>query len=149
KFGRQYNEIRIEYGSPIIHDYLELESTSDDYECWGISRKIHDTIRIGFHEGKCFHIAKDSTLYEDDIFRKRINDSTYVFIGILTYGNRRDHKYEAIYYDTADARSLNVPAAKYLNNNNDYMKYYESGKMDLTIEQADSILAEWGTSRTE
>ncbi len=150
KFGIQYNATRIEYGSPIIHDYLELQSSDNTFEHWHIPDEIHDTIRSGFHAGKGFYIHQDSILQEDDIFRKRINDSTFIFIGILTYGNLKKHKFSSIYYDTVDARSIISTAFEHLDNNPDYMNYYRKHEsLDLTIQQADSILNEWGTSRTE
>lgn len=149
KFGKQYNSVRLKYGSPIIHDYLEFEYGDSDRECWGIPKAVHDTISIGFHEGKCFNIGDDSVLYEDDIFRKRINDSTFLFVAIITYGNPKSHYYKAIYYDTVDIRSLNISTSSYLSKDNRYKEYYDNDAQDLTIEQADSILTAWGTSRSE
>lgn len=145
KFGKQYNKVRLEYGSPIIHDYLVLEYTEESYECWGIPKEIHDTIRMGFHEGKCFYINPDSILQEDDIFRKRINDTTFAFIGILTFGNSKEHEFSSIYYDTVDARYLKLSGFEYLERGKDYPHY--NNKRKLTIEEADSILNSWGTSR--
>ncbi|MBL3657222.1 hypothetical protein [Fulvivirga sediminis] len=147
QFGKQYNAIRMEYGSPVIHDYMRLRIADTDFENWRAPQTMHDTISIGFHAGKGFYIHHDSILQEDDIFRKRINDSTFVFIAILTHGNLKKHQFTNIYYDTVDERSLKLTAKEYLNNNSDYKNYYNSERQNLTIEEADSILTEWGTGR--
>lgn len=143
RFGKQYNSTRAKYGSPILHDYMALESSDDEFELWRAPIEIHDTIKTGFHAGKGFYINPDSTLQEDDIFRKRINDSTFAFVAILTYGNVRKNKFTSIYYDSVDERQLKLSASEYLNDN----KYREYTRKDLTINEADSILAVWGTSR--
>jgi hypothetical protein len=124
---------------------MELQSSDDEFELWRIPMEIQDTIKTGFHSGKGFYIHPDSTLQEDDIFRKRINDSTFAFVAILTYGNLRKNEIRSIYYDSVDERQLRLRASEYLNNDR-YQKYRTK---DLTIDQMDSILSVWGTSRTK
>lgn len=142
KFGKQYNIVRVKYGSPILHDYLELESTGR-FELWEIPEEIHDTIRTGFHAGKGFYIIGDSVLQEDDIFRKRIDDSTFAFLAIITYGNLAKSEFTDIYYDSVDARQLKLSASEY----GERTKYRQYTKTEITIDQADSILSSWGLSR--
>jgi len=145
KFGKQYNGIRLKYGSPILHDYLELERADEDFELWRIPSEIHDTIRMGFHAGKGFYIHNDSVLQEDDIFRKRINDSTFAFIAILTYGNLEKNEFTSIYYDSVDERQLKLKASEYLYLDRREYRHYKH--KELTIDEADSILTVWGTNR--
>lgn len=144
KFGKQYNATRLKYGSPIIHDYMELKTADEGFELWRTPPEIHDTIASGFHAGKGFYINDDSVLQEDDIFRKRIDDSTFAFIGILTYGNLTKNQFTAISLSSVDARELELKAMEYLYSKN---KYRDFPRRDLTIKQADSILHAWGTSR--
>ena len=144
KYGKQYNTIRLKYGSPVIHDYMELKTADEGFELWRIPPEIHDTITSGFHAGKGFSIYEDSILHEDDIFRKRIDDSTFAFIGILTRGNLIRNQFTSIYLGSVDARELKLNAMEYLNSEN---KYRDFPRKELTIKQADSILHAWGTSR--
>ncbi|SHG39701.1 hypothetical protein SAMN04488109_0045 [Chryseolinea serpens] len=144
KFGKQYNSVRLKYGSPIIHDYMKLEISDEDFENWRIPRAIHDTISTGFHAGKGFYINKDSTLQEDDIFRKRIDDTTFAFVAILTFGKVSKNQFTSIYYDSVDEKELTLKATEYLNSDTRHREFH---KKDLTIEEADSILSSWGTSR--
>lgn len=123
---------------------MKLEASVEDFETWGIPRGIHDTISTGFHAGKGFHIHKDSTLQEDDIFRKRIDDTTFAFIAILTFGKLSKNQFTSIYYDSVDAKALTLKAYKYLNGD---IRRRQFHKKDLTIHEADSILSSWGTSR--
>jgi len=142
-FGKQYNPIRTKYGSPILHDYMKLQSSDDEFELWRAPIEIHDTIKTGFHAGKGFYIFPDSVLQEDDIFRKRIDDSTYAFVAILTYGNLKKNEFRSIYYDSVDVRELKLQASEYMN----YKGTRQFTTRKLTIDEADSILAVWGTSR--
>lgn len=144
RFGKQYNGIRVKYGSPILHDYMQLEYADDGAEFWRTPMDIHDTIKTGFHAGKGFYIHKDSILQEDDIFRRRIDDSTFAYIGILTYGNLNNHRFTSIYYDSIDSRELTLGAMEVLKTNNTYRSFRS---IELTINEADSILSLWGTSR--
>lgn len=144
KFGKQYNAVRETYGSPIIHDYMDLTTTDEDFERWQIPLQVHDTIRTGFHAGKGFYIHQDSILQEDDIFRKRIDDSTFAFVAILTYGKANKHNFTSIYYDSVDARKLKLKAIEWLNAANNQRNFTPK---ELTIKEADSILNAWGTSR--
>ena len=140
KFGKQYNAIRLKYGSPIIHDYMELHMDGEGYESWRIPSQMHDTISKGFHAGKGFYIHEDSVLQEDDIFRRRISDTTFAFIGILTRGNIHENRFTSIYYDTACANSIGF--------DNGLPCTFEHGDInEISIEEADSILNSWGTSR--
>ena len=144
KFGKQYNTIRQQYGSPVIHNYMKLKSTSDSYENWITPLGIHDTITAGFHAGKGFYIHQDSVLQEDDIFRKRIDDSTFAYVAILTYGNLNKNRFSSIYYDSVDAGYLKLKAWEIFNPKNSHRTFTTK---QLTIYQADSILQEWGTGR--
>lgn len=143
RFGKQYNRIRVKYGSPILHDYLVLKSADEGFEHWRIPDEIHDTITTGFHAGKGFYIHNDSILQEDDIFRRRIDDSTFAFVAILTYGNLKNNEFSSIYYGSVDERELKLKASEYLN----YKNHRQFARRELTIDEADSILAAWGTSR--
>ncbi len=145
KFGKQYNKVRVKYGSPILHDYLKLESTDGKFELWEIPQEIHDTIRAGFHAGKGFYIIRDSILQEDDIFRKRIDDSTFSFVAIVTYGNPTKNEFTNIYHDSVDARQLKLSTSEY----GERTKYRQYTKKEITIEQADSILSSWGINRSK
>ncbi len=131
------------YGSPILHDYLKLKDADEEFEHWQIPLEIQDTITTGFHAGKGFYIHRDSVLQEDDIFRKRIDDSTFAFVAILTYGNLKKNEFTSIYYDSVDARDLKPKVSEYVNYK--YARQFAARK--ITIDQADSILAAWGTGR--
>lgn len=143
-FGKSYNKTRNEYGSPIIHDYMiEIRLPFDSIMSFETPIEIQNTIKKGYHAGKTFYIYKDSILQEDDIFRKRISDSTFAFIGILTYGNRQTHSYSSIYYDTTCAKDIGLK---------DFGKsctcsFPKNELNKISITKADSILEAWGTSR--
>jgi hypothetical protein len=144
QFGKRYNAVRLQYGSPVIHDYMVLGTHDNRFESWEIPGQIPDTITTGFHEGKGIHIHKDSVLQEDDIFRKRIDDTTFAYIGILTYGNPGKHEFSSIYLDSVDVRKVNSNVD---DNLYPYTSYRTFTTTQLTIQQADSILNTWGTSR--
>ena len=145
KFGLAFNKTRLKYGAPVIHDYLCLESTSEKMESWSLSKEIQDTISIGFHDGKGVFLQTDGLLEEKDIFRKRINDSTFVMLGILTYVSK-DMKvdFPDIWYDTISAGSIGLSKKT-----REGSERTNTPKYGLTITQADSVLRSWGTSRTE
>jgi hypothetical protein len=122
---------------------MTLKNAEEDFELWRTPQEIHDTITTGFHAGKGFYIHKDSVLQEDDIFRKRINDSTFAFVAILTFGNLKESKFNSIYYDSVDERELKLRPTQL----DDFEKYKTYPEVYLTIIEADSILRSWGTSR--
>ena len=144
QFGKNYNEVRRAYGSPIIHEYMELKMESGSFLFWTASLSLQDTITKGYHAEKGCHIHPDSVLQEDDIFRKRISDSTFAFIGILTMGNQHDHRFRSIYYDTVCAADIQLPAY-----GRPCHTSFKPNTAEITIEKADSILQSWGTSRLE
>ena len=111
---------------------------------WTSPLSLQDTITKGYHAEKGCHIHPDSVLQEDDIFRKRISDSTFAFVGILTMGNSRDHRFRSIYYDTVCATDIQLPAYGRPCNT-----FFKPNTTEITIEKADSILQSWGTSRLE
>ena len=107
-FGKNYNSERLKYGSPTIHDYMLLDISWDSVKNWETPLSIQDTISIGYHSGKGYYIHPDSVIQEDDIYRKRISDTTFAYIGILTFGNIKNHRFRSIYYDTTCANSINL-----------------------------------------
>lgn len=139
-FGKDYNSIRIKYGSPIIHEYMQNVICEDSFQRWITPLPVQDTITIGYHAGKGMYVHPDSVLQEDDIFRKRINDSLYLFVGILTYGNIHKVEFKCI-YDTVCAKSID------LNNYGKMCPSFNTKINDISIDVADSILKAWGTSR--
>jgi hypothetical protein len=143
KFGKPFNNLRSKYGAPIIHDYLCFETATDKMETWGLSKEIQDTITAGFHEGKGVFLKTDGLLDEKDIFRKRINDSTFIMLGILTYVSK-DMKVEFtnIWSDTVSARTIGLARTSQTN-----FERVDNPRQNLTIQEADSILQSWGTSR--
>lgn len=140
KFGKAYNQIRKTYGSPIIHEYMRLKSTSDDFEHWRTPESTNGKFDKGFHYGKGFYIHEDSVLQEDDVFRIRINDSTYQQINILTYGKPNSVEFNCILFKV-DSREVEQSPFEYLNADLKFPKY-DSQK--ISIDQADSILQLWG-----
>jgi hypothetical protein len=114
---------------------MTLENADEDFELWRTAQEIHDTIRPGFHAGKGFYIHKDSVLQEDDIFRKRINDSTFVFVAILTFGNLKDSKFTSIYYDSVDERELRLTATQLdnLKKSRTYSFKFSTGNLAVAI----------------
>lgn len=145
KFGHPFNKTRLKYGAPIIHDYLCFESGSPKMESWGLPKEIQDTITVGFHEGKGVFLTSEGILDEKDIFKKRLNDSTFIMLGILTYVSK-DMKvdFPNIWYDTISTSTIGL-SKKYHTN----FESVHTQRQSLTIQQADSILQSWGTSRSQ
>lgn len=121
---------------------MELKTELDSFLYWETPLSIQDTITKGYHAGKGCYIHPDSVLQEDDIFRKRISDSTFAFIGILTMGNPYTHRFRSIYYDTVCATAIELHS-----NDKRCHTPFKSRVTEVTIETADSILRSWGTSR--
>lgn len=144
RFDKAYNPVRKIYGSPVIHDYMELALDGDTSRKWSTPNAIQDTITKGFHADKVMYVYPDSVLSEDDWFRKRLSDSTFAFLEISTYGNPHTRKFTSILYDTVCASELGLEChgKRCITGVNPFAK-------DLNIKQADSILASWGTSRSQ
>lgn len=143
KFGQSFNKTRLKYGAPIIHDYLCYESATDKMESWGFSKEIQDTITVGFHEGKGIFLKSEGMLDEKDIFKKRINDSTFIILGILTYVS----KYMKVYFPNIWYDTVSVSTIGSLRESQTNFERINSPRQNLTIQQADSILQSWGASR--
>lgn len=143
ELGISFNSERLKYGAPIIHSYLCFQSTSEKMESWGLAYELEDTMKGGYHAGKGIFHSKGALLDEKDIYRKRIDDSTLIMLGILTYVSK-DFKVEfpSIWYDTLNASSVGLSKPVITER-----KF--NARWDLSIEQADSILHSWGTSRTK
>jgi hypothetical protein len=137
KRGRALNEQRLKYGIPIIHDYLCFDRWTGKVEGWDAPISYQLSTQRGFHAGKGVFLTSDAEMDEKDIYRKRVNDSTFAMLGISTEVYNGVTSFN-VWYGLVD---LNTILNKQSN------RQLEVYRKDLTIQQADSILGSWETSR--
>lgn len=141
KFGTALNPTRLKFGAPIIHKYMCFESITQEMENWETPIDFQKSCKKGFHAGKGIFLKSDADLDEKDIYRHRINDSTFEMLGILTEIRKGEVSFPNIWYFTVDVRyifpeNISIVPSRISNE----IKH-------LNIGQADSILSVWGTSR--
>ena len=141
KSGKSLNPTRLKFGVPVIHNYMCLESVTNKMESWGTPVDFQKNAKTGFHAGKGVFLISDAELDEKDIYRHRINDSTFEMLGILTEVRNGKASFPNIWYHTVDEHYL-FAESKISNPTR-----LSNEIQHLNINQADSILATWGTSR--
>lgn len=128
----------MQYGAPIIHDYMCFDQGTMKMEGWDAPVEYQLSAVTGFHAGKGVFLQSEAELDEKDIYRHRIDDSTFEFLGILTEVRNGVVSFPNIWYDTIDVNTIKGEHTE---------RVFTNTKTHLSIEQADSTLSKWGTSR--
>lgn len=143
KYGREYNKIRLQVGAPIIHNYMCLETPNATFEeSWRMPKALQMKAKNGFHAGKTIFLQSEAQLDEKDIFRKRIDDTTFMMLGILTEVRNGKTEYPSIWFMTVDARDISLAE-----DNRAGREHKMGFTSKFTIHQADSVLQSWATAR--
>jgi hypothetical protein len=138
RFGRSHNNLRLKYDVPIVHDYLCFVASSKIEESWRAPIDFQLASPKGFHAGKTIFPDTGAELDEKDIFRHRIDDSTFNMLGFVTEVRDGAVTVRSIWYDTIDVKIVT---------HQELGRRFSDTRKGLSLQQADSILASWGTSR--
>jgi hypothetical protein len=143
KFGRMLNGEREELGIPIIEDNWYTKQVSAKRsgnwtynESW--TRQIwsdYTEKEIPFHKEKELNKSIDGEINETDRFQNKISDSVTLTLE-MSFSKFRKKRNEYPWI---------VTLIKVTDNNSGY----KQDNKDLTIEQADSVLANWGLKRID
>jgi len=118
-----------------------LELVTDKMESWETPATFQKTAKTGFHAGKGIFLQSDPDLDEKDIYRHRLNDSTFETLGILTEVRNGKSSFPNIWYSTVSEEYL------FAKSKSEVSAETAKEMQQLSITQADSILSAWNTSR--
>ena len=118
---------------------MQLKTSSSDYAYWRTPTYEIESFKKGFHYGKSMHVHNDSIFQEEDVFRIKLNDSTYNQINISTYGKPGDVTFDCMIFKV-DSRSINRSAMECINSKEEFPEY---PIRKISIVEADSVLRTW------
>lgn len=122
EFGKDFNNVRTELEIPIIEDDWIMHELSDNFSLWSDRNRVLSTNQP-HHFTKRIFLAEGTLEREEDAFHYEYNDS--IAYRLVIKNNLLDSTriYHFIYYHLG--------------------QYPPTSSLDMTIEQADSVLTTW------
>ena len=139
KYGKEFNEERMKIGIPIIPDNWELNSVLQDSARWVNPERIEKhNERIPVHHSKGLNYRTGILLSETDIYYGKEDYKTID-------GTFRENLSISYFYQVDDYSYVKRTGWWIILNN----QQTEDASMDteITIEEAEKILEEWGIER--